>query len=395
LQKKLYLIMAIAAALAAAVGLLVIHGIRRTGWPGLMLAGTLLTSILLFTDRSVDREVLFAAAGAGPVLTILGLLGAAGWLMPHFRAAGLAVVGLTLGAPLIGVTLFGLRPWQVASAAVGIAGAAGATALVLALRRLPVPEPPAPLTTAAGILAAALQVGPIVLLYLALDPATLSASLVDEFDRWSQLLGISGLTIFALAIGIAAFMGSKALGAALTAGLVLYGVSAPLSQVVYDSRMVGVLIAVAGAAAGVAALATPWPGWIAGGCGAVLGIVTLVVLADEGSRPGEIGTPLSYVLLLLVMMTVVTTIGAVAGIIGHRSQIPVAIGAVAVTIQVGLDEATALVRHSMFAGENQAAYLALVAAGGGIALIFAAALVIALHSAKETQDQAELSPVAR
>jgi hypothetical protein len=129
--------MGIAAALAGAAGLLMLHWVRGSGWPWLLIAGTLLTGVLftLSNDPFLSDETIFAFLGAGPILTLLGLIGAGGWLLPHFQTAGSAVIGVAIAAPLVGVVFTAilapgqtpaeLRAWLIMLASVGVAGGLG------------------------------------------------------------------------------------------------------------------------------------------------------------------------------------------------------------------------------------------------------------------------------
>src|SRR5947207_3860838 len=101
-------VVVLAAAFAAAIGVAVIHAAPGRGWTGLLLGGTVLALVVLLpgaeslTDGPPATWVL-PAVSAGPVLVVIGLLGAANWLRHGgVPGAGAVVAGATLAAPLLG-----------------------------------------------------------------------------------------------------------------------------------------------------------------------------------------------------------------------------------------------------------------------------------------------------
>lgn len=404
-----FLTLTITAALAGALGLAVIRRWPGAGWTWLLVAGTVLTAALVLPElASTTSRVIFtntallAAIGAGPVLALMGLLGAANWLT-HGRATGMgaAVAGVTLVAPIAGgIVLVSLalneslldvvRVLNTSLSIVSIAGAAGVAVLVW--QRPWTPPAPTLKVTVIGAVAALLPAAPAIAVrvgwqHTPLDGADPLHPFLDSADRWVLLVGLSGLAVFGVAVGLAFGLGPKALGAALATGLVLYGTSQPtVNAMATMHNSAGALAAGAlGLALGIAAAMSRWRAWLAGAACAVAGISTLLTMTDAVPS----GLAAAWVLLIGVIAAV-TAYGASAELVAEPAQAPVALGAIAIAIQVGLTFSGTLLQHSELGTMPRNTLI--VAAG--VALLLGALLVLAARLSRESDrpDQAMLSP---
>ena len=339
-----------------------------------------------------------AAIGAGPVLVLTGLLGAASWLR-HAAGTGIgvAVGGFALAAPVPGLLLLAvvavrqppfaaLRALNVTLAIVGIAGAVAAGILLWMGGRGVEPPRPSPKLTVLGVIAAALPAVPSIAVRIGWRRSTLDFDnpndpFTGNLDRWVVLVGLCGLAIFSVAVGLAAGLGTKALGAALATGLVLYGVGLPIgiARASTHSSAGLIVIAVLGLALGVAAAISRWRAWVAGGACVLAGVIVLLV--QTGERPSE---PAAWALLLFGMVGAVATFAAS---VDALAEAPAVLGMIAVAVQVGLYFSTNLLYHSAISTAPDTVHLLIIAAG--VALLLGALLVVAVRL---TPGQAALSP---
>src|SRR5262249_13099938 len=146
-----------------------------------------------------------------------------------------------------------------------------------------------------------------------------------------------------VAVGLAASLGIKTLGATLATGLVLYGVQLPIfTGRVSVGSSTGMLVLLGlGLVIGIAGALSPWRTWVAGIACVIAGITIVLTFSDK--RPSE---AVGGGLLLFGVIAAVTTVAAASEAVAEGAQAPAALGAVAVAIQLGLTFAAMLLWHS-------------------------------------------------
>jgi hypothetical protein len=412
----------LAAAAAAAIGVAVTHAAPSRGWTGLLLGGTGLTSVAILSgaetllDDAPGTWVL-VAAGAGPVLVVIGLLGAATWLRHGgAAAAGALVAGSTLASPLIGTAVLltlasALIPGTGVSAVhathlvlAGLSVAGAVVAFVAALGPGVAPPRPSAGVTMAGVVGGFLLLAPDVFLQLVWSPDPLRSYPADPqrtlYDSWYLLLALAGLVIVVVAVGLAAQRGMRGLGAILGTGLVLYGCAMPImlaERSIHAPATLG--FALIGFVAGCLLAMTRSRVW--GGAACVL-VAAVILAAFAFDRNPDIGAPVEMPEVLAAMLVMLSTFAAVTAVAtvtlvgGGGTWLPAMLGVVALVIQVGLDDAGAVLEHSSVqrAGAWQLNGPILAS---GVTLLLGGVLVLAVSRMRAAQevDQAVLSPAVR
>jgi hypothetical protein len=394
-------------AVVAVVAVLLLRRFGAPVWPWLVLAGALLgltaaVPYVVSADQlSVVRAPAFVlAAGAAPVLVVVGLYGAASWLnhVASLRAAA-PVIGAAVLAPLTGLFVLPVVAGDFTSgspvfavmaalAALGVLAAAGCAALVLTVRLEPRTAALSGRATIVGVLAGLLAAVPELVAGIGWHPVQISATsdpndpLKDVVDAWALRHGGAGLLVVVAAAVLAGVLGARVLGTVFAAGLLTYGVLQPvasLGQGLAAGAALGLFLA--GIVLGVALAMTRWRVWFAAGSAALLAVLTIMpVLAGSVAAPEPVSEPMGAATLVLAGLAVVTGVVAAASALRERAVLPVAFGLLAVAVEVGLYHLGAFTQHSAIAGANLRSTLGLLYPIAALALLFGGLLVLVVAS---------------
>ncbi|OLF18745.1 hypothetical protein [Actinophytocola xanthii] len=326
---------------AAVVGLLAWQLAPRRSWSWLLLAGALCAvprALRRLEGGSVPLRVGIEQwfDAAAPVLTLIGILGAAtlGWRAGH-RGAAAALVGMAAALPLLPAALLhSYSPWfsvdlqpLLVAVCTGVGLLASVAAAVAVFVRTP-PECPSPAwrVTLAGCLAAAAPL--VTRIWEPLPPTRLP----------EDAILYRSLTFAALGLVAGVIAGRRVLLAATAVGLSLgiFGLAFLFALiVVFQTPALAALVLVVGVAAGVL-LALPARRAAVGLAALVLVAAGLTVLFFQVDVVGAFATPtetmvawLTPVLFPLAIVAAVTVAGAAGTALADRSATPAALAGLA------------------------------------------------------------------
>ncbi|BCJ34166.1 hypothetical protein Athai_16690 [Actinocatenispora thailandica] len=331
-------------------------------WPRLILAGIGLTVPMAYTEvpgrpgMSSTGWLLagWAADAAGPV-ALIGVLGAAGWLIRSGHVGwGAVAAGSGTGALLVGATMVGagwlrqvpeMGAWHVGLTVAALAGTVPAVlagSALVAARTVP----RAPRRRIRPVLAAGVAAAALMLPNLSTDDRMsriLGVTMSALMRHPSAVAGVTGALVLLAGLGAAGLAGRWGAAAGLTVAVVQLVVAAPLLLAVWalaGETPLRWAAAVFGVALGAAGAASRRRVPLAAGAAVFCAVALFIAVAATAGAPEKLiyqreSVP-GALLLVGLCATATALAGSAAATVAHRTELPVALGPlVAVLVYAG------------------------------------------------------------
>jgi signal transduction histidine kinase len=376
-------------------------------WPRLILAGVALSVPMVFFEvpghpalPAPAWVVASCASGAAAPVALIGVLGAAGWLIRSGHPGwGAVVAGTGTGALLVGAAMVGagwllrlqaLGAWHVGLTAAALAGTIPAVRAGSAL--LAPAEPPAPRRRIRPVLAAGVAAAALAVPHLSTEARMsrlLGVTMSALLRHPSAVAGVTGALVLLVGLAAAGLAGRWGAAAGLTVAVVQLSVAAPLLLAVWALAVQTPLrwaTAVLGVALGAAGAASRRRVPLAAGAAVFCAVALFIAVAATGGAPEKLiyqheSVP-GALLLIGLCATATALAGSAAVTVAHRTELPVALGPLAAVLVY----AGQLILQATYVGAdglsessylNPVHHLATAATG----LLVAAAAVGALYGA--------------